>query len=80
MLLTNRKECLGNNFAEFNKIKDSHSFTDKSELEEILEETDRAYFVKANRLLVITIYDDAYPWHGGLVCIPFGAGFLSICY
>ena len=45
-LLTNRKECLGNNFAEFNKVKDAYSFTDKSKLEEMLAETDRAYFVK----------------------------------
>ena len=40
-LLTNRKECFGNNFVEFNKIKDVYSFTDKSELEEMFAETDR---------------------------------------
>ena len=40
VLLTNRKECLGNNFTEFNKIKDAYSLTDKSEFEEMLAETD----------------------------------------
>ena len=44
-----------------NKIKDAYSFTDKSEVDEILEETDRSYIVMVNGLLVRTICDVVYP-------------------